>query len=357
MKISRNNYESFFVDYLEGNLDEKLVDDFIEFITQNPDLKEELALFEPIAIDTLNVEFGKKELLYKARFDIESEFTEATIANLEGDLTANEKIEFDNYITSHPERKPDLELFEKTRLIADQSVVFQKKNTLYKTTPIKTFLLWSGRVAAVLVLAMLGYFFTGNKEKTPVVNNTITVIENNKPTKEVPVETIKVTENNNIQQNTNQVSTIPMAAGNEANRPKSKPLKNESLRENNTGSINENNMALPGIETIQLARLDRVPATIVTELPEAELATMYITIPSVETPDEYLIVDRIKDKTGFEKINFKKITQAGLNLFANLSNEKFSYQTNETGKVTEIIYDSRLLAFTIPTKTAEKTGE
>ena len=44
MKINRNNYEAFFIDYLEGNLDEKMVDDFIEFLQQNPDLKEELSV-------------------------------------------------------------------------------------------------------------------------------------------------------------------------------------------------------------------------------------------------------------------------------------------------------------------------
>ena len=43
MKINRNNYEVFFMDYLDGNLDESVVNDFIEFLQKNPDLKEELA--------------------------------------------------------------------------------------------------------------------------------------------------------------------------------------------------------------------------------------------------------------------------------------------------------------------------
>jgi hypothetical protein len=113
------------------------------------------------------------------------------------------------------------------------------------------------------------------------------------------------------------------------------------------------------INTIQLAQLERVQTNIINELPVAKLEPMYIIIPSVETPDEYLLVDRIKDRTGIEKVSLEKITKAGLNLFASLSNEKFRYQTNKTGKVTEIIYDSRLLAFTIPTtrNTEVPTGE
>ena len=31
MKINRENYESFFIDYLEGNLDERQVNDFIDW--------------------------------------------------------------------------------------------------------------------------------------------------------------------------------------------------------------------------------------------------------------------------------------------------------------------------------------
>ena len=50
-----------FIDYLEGNLDELLVDDFIEFLQNNPDLKKELSLFESISIEPGNISFDKKD--------------------------------------------------------------------------------------------------------------------------------------------------------------------------------------------------------------------------------------------------------------------------------------------------------
>lgn len=354
MKINRNNYESFFIDYLEGNLDEKLVDDFIEFLTQNPDLKEELAMFSPVAIEPANLEFNRKELLYKEKFDLESEFTEAAIANLEGDLNDDEKVAFETYIATHPEKKHDLNLFEKTRLIADQSVVYQKKNELYKTTPLKTILLWSGRVAAVLVIALLAYFFVVRNEKSPVEKSTVAVLKESKPNKEIPSEIKKTQENNNTQQKAQPVKPKPKVPGKEVKKPKNEQKQNESLRENSKGRISQDDMAMNGIEPVLFAQLSPVSATIESKLPETTLETMYITIPSVETYDERLLVDVVKEKTGIEKISFNKITKAGLNLFANISNEKFSYQTDEAGKVTEIIYDSRLLAFTIPTNQAEE---
>jgi hypothetical protein len=357
MKINRNNYESFFIDYLEGNLDERLVDDFIEFLTQNPDLKDELTLYEPVSVEPGDAVFGKKELLFKERFDLESEFAEAAIANLEGDLPANEKIDFDRYIAAHPGKKHDLKLFEKTRLVADESVVFQKKHELYKTTPLKTFLLWSGRVAAVLMLALLGYLFVVNEEKAPVGNSTMAVAEDNKPRKELPVEIKKTPERKAIQHKTEPVKTLPKAAEKETKIQTNEPNKNESLRENNTGRIHHDDLAMNSLEALQIAQIELVSAAIGTELPENELKAMYITIPQAETFDERLLVDRVKEKTGIEKINFGKITKAGLNLITSLSKEKFSYQTNQEGKITEVNFDSRLLAFTIPTKSEVRTGE
>lgn len=358
MKISRNNYESFFIDYLEGNLDERLVDDFIEFLTQNPDLKEELAMFSPVAVEPATLGFSKKELLYKEKFDLESEFAEAAIASLEGDLPTNEKIDFDKYIAIHPEKNLDIELFEKTRLIADQSVVFQKKNKLYKTTPLKTMLLWSGRVAAVLVIALLAFIFVSRNEKTPVENSTVAILENSKTKKELPVEIKKAQENNTSQQKTKPVKTPQKALEKEAKKPKSEPKQNESLRENSKGRISQEDLATTGTETVLFAQLSPVSATIKPELPETTLKTMYITIPQTEPFEERLLVDIVKEKTGIEKISFNKITKAGLNLVTSLSNEKFSFHTDEAGKVTEINYGSRLLAFTIPTtRTTENTDE
>ena len=107
MKINRNNYEAFFIDYLEGNLDERLVDDFIEFLQQNPDLKEELSLFEPISIGHEEITFNKKELLFKEKYDAENVFNQAAVASVEGDISAMEKIEFENYLSAHPEKQKE----------------------------------------------------------------------------------------------------------------------------------------------------------------------------------------------------------------------------------------------------------
>lgn len=354
MKINRNNYESFFIDYLEGNLDERLVDDFIEFLTNNPDLKEELAMFSPVAVEPADLEFGKKELLYKERFDLESEFDKAAVANLEGDLNPSEKAEFENYITNHPGKKHDLELFGKTRMIADESVVFQKKSKLYRTTTLKTIFYWSGRVAAVLAIALLVYFFADQNKKTNVENSSVAVIEDNKTSEKLTSATKIPDENEKLRQLATADETISLKPiGKTAKIPVNKAEENAHK---NQESFEE--LVKAENEPVLFAQLSPVSATIEPELPETTLQTMYITIPQAESLEERFLVDVVKEKTAFEKINFNKVTKAGLNLLAGISKEKFSYQTDEAGKVTEIFYDSRLLAFTIPTtRIGENTGE
>ena len=44
MKITRENYELFFVDYLDNKLSDSNILELMAFLAQNPDLEEELNL-------------------------------------------------------------------------------------------------------------------------------------------------------------------------------------------------------------------------------------------------------------------------------------------------------------------------
>jgi hypothetical protein len=50
-KITRHNYEAFFLDYLEGNLSEKLNIELKVFLAQNPDLAVDLEDFENVSLE------------------------------------------------------------------------------------------------------------------------------------------------------------------------------------------------------------------------------------------------------------------------------------------------------------------
>ncbi len=351
MEINKNNYEAYFIDYLEGNLDELLVNDFIEFLQQNPGLKEELSLFETVSVEPENISFDKKKILYKEKLDLEKEFNKAAIANLEGDISASDKSEFEKYVSEHPEKKRDVALFGKAKLQSDETIVFSKKNKLYHYLLGRNILLWSGRVAAILIIAFAFFTLIDKPTNELVPENKVAKLEDKKvkkaaipKLKQIPVETQKK-DPVKIKKSTTKPA-IKKAA------PKQKQKQNRSLRENTRGRMTHGDVAMNRIPLEVPAKLNSITASLNIQQPAARMATMNITIPQnpVNYYEERLLAAVMMEKTGLDKFRFNKITKAGLSLVSNISNDKFKYETNEDGKVTKYNYDSRLLAFSISPK-------
>ena len=195
MDITRENYETWFVDYLEGTLDESMVDRFIEFLQENPDLKEELKLFESVTAVPEELAFTSKNKLYKSKFDLENEFNETAVAAIEGDLDESENAAFEIYLATHPEKQKEKQLFEKTILTADETVLFKKKDQLYKKTGRKVILLWAGRVAAILILAIAIFSLVNRTSETLVpVNQLAQTEETTEQKNDVPVNVTEKSE-------------------------------------------------------------------------------------------------------------------------------------------------------------------
>jgi hypothetical protein len=349
MKINRNNYEAFFIDYLDGKLDEKLVNNFIEFLEQNPELKEELTLVENISIELEEVTFNKKELLLKEKYDVEEVFDEAAIANLEGDISASEKIEFEKYLSKHPEKQKDAGLFQLTKLQPDESIKFSQKHKLFHRTAAKTVLLWSLRAAAVVIIALSVYTFADKSSEKIKTETQVVAIEkdsekkpNSEEIKEIPAKN----DTKEIQPTIKEETVKPEI---KKEKLKTKPV--NSLRENSQVQLANFDLTLARINEEVPPEIGSLTPTVFASLPKTELMTITISIPEIKEPmeDEKLFVDIVKEKTGIGKLTFGKITKAGLSLVSNLSNEKFNYETNAEGKVTEVKYDSRIFAFSVPT--------
>ena len=50
MKINRDNYEAYFLDYFEGQLSLEMVEEVLMFADQNPDLRNVLEDFEAVSL-------------------------------------------------------------------------------------------------------------------------------------------------------------------------------------------------------------------------------------------------------------------------------------------------------------------
>lgn len=349
MEITRKNYEAYFVDYLEGKLDEKLVDQFLEFLEQNPDLKEELKLFESGTVVPEDTTFTKKNKLYKEKYDLEDAFNSAAIARLEGDIGSKEKREFDAYLSKHPDKQNDVRLFSKTILKADEKITFVHKNRLYRKPGRKVVLFWAGRVAAVLILALAIFGLMERNNKPLAPDNQVARVEekaapkNETSAKNQPPETSPAAEEATA--STQAAKDAPVKKSVIKPAPKKiVPEKKEtkSIRENHRGRLPDKELVAER-EPIEVpGQLQTLTASMEVPQPHANLGIMTLVYPPLEE-EEHLLADNLKGK-----ISLQKITKAGLNLVNSISNDRFTYETNDEGKVTEYNYESRLLAFSIP---------
>ena len=342
MRVTRDNYEAFFLDYLEGNLEEDKVDQFLDFLEQNPDLKEELQLFEQVAIPEEKVVFEGKQHLYKSAANGEQLLDNRMIACFEGDLDDEERRLFESYLAAHPMLQKEYELFSKTRLVPDKNIHFPHKKKLYRKSGYAIALNWMARAAAVLVLVwgINSLLPTINQHTQPTLvsefgkNNGSTVpsvkkIEPENRSAEIifPGKAIKIPKAKSIH---NQVNERPK----EKEPGKSKPVDRDLT-------------ALPKINPI-LASLDVEPA-------ESQLAvSRSVNFQKINDPKNLMTVEEFlasrAKKAGNEGLlSAQRILRAGLGVASELSGERIGY-SEQNGKITSIGFESKLMAFSIPLK-------
>jgi type IV secretory pathway VirB10-like protein len=203
--------------------------------------------------------------------------------------------------------------------------------------------LWSGRVAAILVVSIaIASLFKLAPNETNFENNVAELTEINtakeekESSPEIKVAPVKPKKSEPIKKK----------------KPKAKPAlkkaepekkQHKSIRETTKGRLENEDIAMLRIPLDIPAEMQAISATLDVKPPKATMATMYISYPDEYYEEEWLLADQVK-----EKFSFNKITKAGLDLVASISNNNFTYQTNSEGKVTEYNYDSRLLAFSVP---------
>ncbi len=168
MEINRNNYEIFMLDYIEGNLPLDIREDFICFLNNNPDLKEEADdLFENNLVAETIV-FHSKDLLKKnAITEIEglTRFEQLSIAKIENDINLKENKQLDELLANSHQKQIEFQLFQKTKLTPDNSITFPDKNKIKHRKAIisiqKLYYI-SGIAALILLLVGIGIFYQPN---------------------------------------------------------------------------------------------------------------------------------------------------------------------------------------------------
>ena len=156
--LNRNNYETWFLDYLDGQLSNEQLDALLEFLEANPDLKEELRGMSAITLAAGTESLDSRAILLKGPDDIPgiAAVDQLCIARMENDLPDEEAMQFDQRISEDESLRERYQAFSLTRLVPAVSEAYPYKKELIRGT--RFFSPWfitAVSAAAVLVLVWI----------------------------------------------------------------------------------------------------------------------------------------------------------------------------------------------------------
>lgn len=268
MKIGLHNYEAFFLDHIEGNLDAAQERELFAFLEEHPELKAELDSYDPDSYrEVLEPEsiFENKPSLKKKEFT-----NEALITYIEGLSDAQSRKEIEALASENSAFNTELTLYKSTILSAEE-IRCPAKSKLKRGGVIiylqsnPAFL----RVAAAILL-LVGLFFLVSKFNTNESTKGIKPVLAADTKKEItaPVQTNKVI--NEPLENKNKLAFASQEK-NQVKINKQNSLVNEEKRNDppklatNTVSAVNNNLALNhnanGPDTLSVKAIDKnIPA-------------------------------------------------------------------------------------------------
>lgn len=157
MNINRNNYEEFFLLYVDNELsaaDRKAVELFVQ---NNADLKAELQMLQQTVFNGDTVLFDDKESLLKEEI---TALQQNLLLYMDNELTAEKKVEVEQLLKADTAASKELALLQQTKLQADTAIVFAAKKSLYRKEGGRVIALPWRRIAAAAILLGFGTWAT-----------------------------------------------------------------------------------------------------------------------------------------------------------------------------------------------------
>ncbi len=151
MRINRNNYEIFFIDYFDGNISAEAVAELFLFLEKNPDLKTEFENFSPMKLQSPEISFPGRDSLRKGEIN-PANIGNYLVASLEGDLNSIENELLAKFINENPQYNQDVILYGKTISIPDTSIIYPDKKLLRQPVPLYIMYKKEFRIAVAAIL-------------------------------------------------------------------------------------------------------------------------------------------------------------------------------------------------------------
>ena len=167
-KFNLTNYESYYLDYLEGNLSEEDRHAFELFLNEHPEfqLEGELPVFTIKEDENLSNDF----INHLRVFDEKEKVNESTIdgfliASTEGILSTEKQQELQSYLLKNPSHLDSLGMYHQTKLSPDLEITFPNKQGLRKGNTRRLIIGVISAVAAVFI----GFVLLFSKEEKHLV--------------------------------------------------------------------------------------------------------------------------------------------------------------------------------------------
>lgn len=173
MRINKENYGRFIVDYYDEQLSTEEEHVLLLFLDQNPVLKKEFESFKTSPVlpeDAL--EFCGKQVLKKYEIIAFGDITEDNYTGYfvlsQDDELIDERLElFETFLQQNPHLKEEYRQFGFTKVTPEESVIFEDKEKLRKR-PTVFLLRYAGMAVAALLLLVFGirFFLSAPGQKT-----------------------------------------------------------------------------------------------------------------------------------------------------------------------------------------------
>lgn len=349
MRISRENYEIWFIDWLDNNLTGSQAEELNSFLDENPDLQEE---FNDLCVLNLRptacILKGKEKLLRSSSDLPEKQLELLCAAAAENDLDEEQQKDLDEILSLEPEKIRTFEIYKRLRLKAPE-ISYHNKRKLFRLSAVQKVyrVAWTGLSAAAVVAIIL---MTGVLNRSGRVEDNTTIAL--KKTTPVPQ-----TDKNTVGENKNQTLSEKTEL--------SVRKKTELVSENRQSKPVEPENEIEKVSAPEKVNIT-VPPAISESLQDNSLVAVNISIkPFTENdPDDgrsnigRFIAQRFRSKVLDESAPSDKplkgyeIAEAGIEGLNKLLGWQMALTTknDDKGEVTSVNFNSRMLKFNTPVK-------
>lgn len=188
MNIDINNYEEYFLLYIDNELSAQERTAVEMFLKENEEFKREFELLKSTVLaPEVKINLSDKSFLFRKepKWINENNYEEIFVLYHDGELSQSQIIETDRFLELHPELTGEFILLGKVKLEPEKGIIFGDKKSLYRKEKhgrVIPLIMWRSMAAAVFI--GFGFWFFVNPANKPADQDKIVAQVNQSGTSE-----------------------------------------------------------------------------------------------------------------------------------------------------------------------------